>query len=80
MANFKGLDHAAKRAKLGQIIAFMYQQNAHAQADAFSELRACYPIRFPLSKNELEFREYFAWSAIAEHERHPAVRHVLAQG
>jgi len=80
MTNFKKLDHAAKRAKLGQIIAFMYQQNAQAQADAFGELRACYPIGFPLSKNELEFREYFAWSVVAEHQHHPAVRHVLAQG
>ena len=80
MANFKGLDRAAKRAKLSQIIGFMYQQNAPAGADAFGELRACYPDKFPISKNELEFREYFAWAAIDEQSRHPAVRHVLMQG
>ena len=78
-ANFKALPVEEKRAKLTQIIGFMYQQNALKQADAFCELKACYPI-FPLSKEEFAFREYLAWMDIQGHASHPAVRHVIAQG
>lgn len=79
MANFKTLPIEAKRAKLTQIIGFMYQQNAPVQAEAFSELKACYPSKFPLSKDETAFREYLAWISIGEHVKHPMVRHVFSQ-
>jgi hypothetical protein len=79
MANFKALPIEAKRAKLTQIIGFMYQQNAPVQAEAFSELKACYPSKFPLSKDETAFREYLAWISIGDHVKHPMVRHVFSQ-
>ena len=79
MANFKTLPIEAKRSKLTQIIGFMYQQNAPVQAEAFSELKACYPSKFPLSKDETAFREYLAWISIGEHVKHPMVRHVFSQ-
>lgn len=80
MANFKAIPIETKRSKLTQIIRFMYQQNAPEPAEAFSELKACYPIRFPLSKDEAAFREYIAWLSISDHLKHPMVRHVVSQG
>jgi len=80
MANLRAMDHASKRAKLSQIVGFLYQQNAPVQAEAFNELRACYPLWFPIRKEDVEFREFIAWSGIEEHHRHPLVRQILAQG
>jgi hypothetical protein len=80
MANFKAMPFEAKHAKLVQIIGFLYQQNAPTEAESFCELKACYPKKFPLSKEEIAFREFLAWESIGEHERHRAVRHILAQG
>lgn len=78
-ANFKALDIPARKAKLDQITAFLRQQNAHAQADAFQALRCCYPS-FPLSANERVFQEYIAWGEIGRMQNHPAVQHVISQG
>ena len=78
-ANFKTLSVAERKAKLDQITMFLRQQNAHAEADAFQALRCCYPS-FPLSANERSFQEFIAWSEIARHQDHAAVRHILAQG
>jgi hypothetical protein len=80
MSNFKALPVEAKHAKLVQIIGFLYQQNAAAEAEAFCELKACYPKKFPLSKEELAFREFLAWESIGEYERRRTVRHILSQG
>jgi hypothetical protein len=77
--NFKALDHTQRRAKLDQILGFLRQHNAHAQAEAFQSLRGCYP-KFPLSKSEREFQEYLAWCEIAEHSGHRIVQHILSQG
>jgi hypothetical protein len=78
-ANFKKLTIAERKAKLGQIIMFLRQQNAHAEAEAFQTLKACYPT-FALSTNERVFQEHFAWVEIAGVAGHPAVNHVLVQG
>ena len=77
--NFKALTIPQRKAKLDQIVGFLRQQNAHAEADAFLALRCCYPS-FPLSSNERAFQEFIAWDAIAQHQHHPTVRHILAQG
>mgnify|MGYP000488192509 CR=1 FL=1 len=77
--NFKGLNDDQRRGKLDQIMGFLRQHNAHEEANAFQELRCCYP-RFPLSKNEQVFREYIAWAEINRHQNHQIVRHILSQG
>jgi len=77
-ANFKKLTIAERKAKLDQITMFLRQQNAHAEAEAFQTLRACYPA-FALSSNERAFQEYFAWAEIAGVSGHPAVKHIIAQ-
>lgn len=77
--NFKGLNEDQRRAKLDQIVGFLRQHNATEEANAFQELRCCYP-RFPLSRNERLFREYLAWEEISRHENHRIVSHILSQG
>jgi hypothetical protein len=77
--NFKALSEDQRRGKLDQIIGFLRQHNAHEEANAFQELRCCYP-KFPLSKNEMVFRAYLAWEEIAKHQNNKVVRHILAQG
>ena len=76
--NFKALSIADRKTKLDQITAFLRQQNAHAEADAFQALRCCYPA-FPLSATERVFQEYIAWGEIAKVQDHPTVRHILSQ-
>ena len=78
-SNFNALPIPQRKAKLDQITTFLRQQNAHAEADAFQALRCCYPS-FPLSANERAFQEFIAWSEIARHQNHAAVKHILAQG
>jgi hypothetical protein len=75
---FRKMTIADRKAKLDQIVAFLRQQNAHAEADAFQTLRACYP-QFALSSNERAFQEYFAWAEIAKVAGHPAVHHIISQ-
>jgi hypothetical protein len=78
-ANFKALNDDQRRGKLDQIIGFLRQHNAHDQANAFSDLKNCYP-KFPLSVNDRTFREYLAWSDISRHQNHKIVQHILSQG
>jgi len=73
------MPYDARRAKLDQILAFVRSQNAPEIANAFQELRNCYPV-FPLFRNERVFREYLAWGEVIQHARHPMVNHILSQG
>jgi hypothetical protein len=78
-ANFRAMPYDARRAKLDQILAFVRSQNAPEIANAFQELRNCYPV-FPLFRTEREFREYLAWGELISHANHPMVHHILSQG
>jgi hypothetical protein len=77
--NFQRLDHAGRRDKLDQILAFVRAQNAPDIAVLFQDLRTCYPI-FPLFQNERRFQEYLAWGALCRRSGHPLVKHVFSQG
>jgi hypothetical protein len=76
-AHLKGLPEEQKIAKLDQIIGFLRQHNAEPQANAFQELKNCYP-KFPLSPKERVFREYLAWSDISKHQDHRIVTHIFS--
>jgi len=78
-ANFKGLNDDQRREKLDQILMFLRQHNAHSEANAFQEVKNCFP-RFPLPANERVFREYLAWSEVSKHQDHHIVRGILSQG
>lgn len=77
--NFKALTEDQRREKLDKILMFLRQHNAHEQAEAFQELKNCYP-KFPLSLNERAFREYLAWSEVTKHLEHHIVKHIVSQG
>jgi hypothetical protein len=77
--NFKGLTDGQRRAKLDQITNFLRQHNSHAEANAFQELKNCYP-QLPLPPNERAFREYLAWSEVSAHQDHRIVGTILSQG
>jgi hypothetical protein len=76
-AHLKGLPEEQKKSKLDQIIGFLRQHNAEPQANAFQELRNCYP-KFPFSTNERVFREHLAWSDISKHQDHRIVAHIFS--
>ena len=77
--NFKALNDDQRRGKLDQILGFLRQHNANEEANAFQELRCCYP-KFPFSPTELSFREYLAWNEVHKHQGHQIVRTILSQG
>jgi hypothetical protein len=77
--NFKALTEDQRREKLDKILMFLRQHNAPEQAEAFQELKNCYP-KFPLSLKERVFREYLAWSEIDKHLDHKIVGYILSQG
>jgi hypothetical protein len=76
-AHIKSLPEQQKVAKLDQIIGFLRQHNANDQANAFQELKNCYP-KFPFSTNERVFREYLAWADIAKHQDHRILQHIFS--
>jgi hypothetical protein len=77
--NFKALTEDQRKEKLNKILMFLRQHNAHEQAEAFQELKNCYP-KFPFSLNERAFREYLAWNEIYLHQEHQIVKHIISQG
>ena len=77
--NFKALNDDQRRAKLDHILGYLRQHNANEEANAFQELRCCYP-KFAFSPAELSFREYLAWGEVLKHQDHHIVRQILASG
>jgi hypothetical protein len=75
--HIKALPEDQKIARLDQIIGFLRQHNANDQANAFQELKNCYP-KFPLSPKERVFREYLAWSEISKHQDHRILQHIFS--
>ena len=65
--------------KLSQIIAFLRQNQAHPEADAFLELKNCYPVN-SFIREDLSFRAYQAWSRIYDLSGHRLIRHIVSQG
>ena len=58
--NLKSLPREQKVQKLDQVINFLRSNNSPKHADAFTELKNCYPS-FPFFKDEESFRVYLAW-------------------
>ena len=65
--------------KLAQIIAFLRQHQAHEQADAFLELKNCYPTN-SFIREDTSFRAYMAWNRVYDVSDHKIVRHIVSQG
>ena len=65
--------------KLNQIIAFLRQHQAHDQADAFLEVKSCYPMH-SFIREDTSFRAYMAWNRVYEFGDHKIVRHIVSQG
>jgi hypothetical protein len=74
--NTHNLPPEQRNNKFNQIIGFLRQQNAHAAADAFLELKNCYRPSFGVD----EFRIYLAWCRLYELPDDKLLRHIVAQG
>lgn len=77
--NLKSLPREQKLQKLDQVINFLRSNNSPKHADAFTELKNCYPS-FPFFKDEEAFRVYLAWFNIAQLPVHGPLSHILRQG
>jgi hypothetical protein len=77
--NINLLPREQKLQKLNQIIQFFQSNNSPKHAEAFSELKNCYPS-FPFFKDEEAFRVYLAWFNIAQLPVHGPLSHILRQG
>jgi hypothetical protein len=77
--NINLLPREQKLQKLNQIIQFFQSNNSPKHAEAFSELKNCYPS-FPFFKDEEAFRVYLAWFNIAQLPIHAPFSHILRQG
>jgi hypothetical protein len=77
--NLKSLPREQKLQKLDQVINFLRSNNSPKHADAFTELKNCYPS-FPFFKDEEAFRVYLAWCTIAQLPIHGPLAHILRQG
>jgi hypothetical protein len=77
--NLKTLPRESKIQKLDQVINFLRSNNSPKHADAFTELKNCYPS-FPFFKDEEAFRVYLAWCHIAQLPIHAPFSHILRQG
>ena len=78
-ANLKSLPREQKLQKLDQVINFLRSNNSPKHAEAFTELKNCYPS-FPFFKDEEAFRVYLAWFNIAQLPIHAPFSHILRQG
>jgi len=78
-ANTMALPLEQRHSKFNQIIAFLRQHNAHEQADAFLELKNCYPTN-SFIREDTSFRAYMAWNRVYEFGDHKIVRHIVSQG
>lgn len=77
--NINLLPRESKLQKLNQIIQFFQSNNSPKHAEAFTELKNCYPS-FPFFKDEEAFRVYLAWFNIAQLPIHAPFSHILRQG
>ena len=77
-ARFSQRDRTEKVKKLEEIVHLFRSNQAHQHADAFYDLKNCYPS-FPFFKSDMEFRVYLAWLRIYELPPHPVLAHVLTQ-
>ena len=75
----QSMDLGSRRAQLDQIINFFRSNNSPKHAEAFTELKNCYPS-FPFFKDEEAFRVYLAWCTIAQLPIHAPFAHILRQG
>ena len=78
-ANLNSLPRESRLQKLNQVIQFFQSNNSPKHADAFMELKNCYPS-FPFFKDEEAFRVYLAWFNIAQLPIHAPFSHILRQG
>ena len=78
-SNLNMLPREQKLQKIDQIINFLRSNNSPKHADAFTELKNCYPS-FPFFKDEEAFRVYLAWCNIAQLPVHGPLSHILRQG
>jgi len=65
--------------KLNQIIGFLRQNQAHQEADAFLELKNCYPMN-AFIREDMSFRAYLAWGKVFDLGGHRLIRHIVSQG
>ena len=77
--NINSLPRESRLQKLNQIIQFFQSNNSPKHAEAFTELKNCYPS-FPFFKDEEAFRVYLAWFNIAQLPIHAPFSHILRQG
>ena len=78
-ARIQSMPLPQRLAKLDEIINFFRSNNSPKRADAFVELKNCYPS-FPFFKDEEAFRVYLAWFNIAQLPVHGPLSHILRQG
>jgi hypothetical protein len=78
-ANLNSLPRESRLQKLNQVIQFFQSNNSPKHAEAFMELKNCYPS-FPFFKDEEAFRVYLAWFNIAQLPIHAPFSHILRQG
>ena len=78
-ANLNLLSREQRLQKLNQIIQFFQSNNSPKHAEAFTELKNCYPS-FSFFKDEEAFRVYLAWCHIAQLPIHAPFSHILRQG
>jgi hypothetical protein len=78
-ANLNSLPRESRLQKLNQVIQFFQSNNSPKHAEAFIELKNCYPS-FPFFKDEEAFRVYLAWFNIAQLPIHAPFSHILRQG
>lgn len=78
-ARIQSLPLPQRHAHLDQLIQYFRSNNSPKHADAFVELKNCYPS-FPFFKDEEAFRLYLAWCHIVQLPIHGPFANILRQG
>jgi hypothetical protein len=78
-ARIQSLPLPQRHAHLDQLIQYFRSNNSPKHADAFAELKNCYPS-FPFFKEEEAFRLYLAWCQIVQLPIHGPFANILHQG
>lgn len=78
-ARIQSLPLPQRHAHLDQLIQYFRSNNSPKHADAFVELKNCYPS-FPFFKDEEAFRLYLAWCQIVQLPIHGPFANILRQG
>ena len=73
------LPRESRLQKIDQIINFFNSNNSPKHAEAFTQLKNCYPS-FPFFKDEEKFRLYLAWFNISQLPIHGPFAHIIRQG